>query len=102
MIEQLAAGIPTIAYDVPGPRHIFGNDCEFLVPAGDTKSLASRAIEILRMNEADYEASSAKSRDIAARFRWEQIAADTIREYEAALSQLRSVNQPRREEAVLS
>ena len=102
VIEQLAAGIPTVAYDVPGPGHIFGNDREFLVPAGDTRSLASRAIEILRMTEADYEALSAKSRDIAARFRWEQIAADTIREYEAALSQLRSVNQPHRAEGVSS
>src|SRR5205823_6602478 len=55
VIEQLAAGIPTIAYDVPGPHHISWNDREFLVPAGDTKSLASRAIETLRMKEADYE-----------------------------------------------
>lgn len=100
VIEQLAAGIPTIAYDVPGPHHIFEKDQEFLVPSGDTKAIAARAVEILRMNETDYEALTAKSREIAARFRWEQIAADTIREYEAALSQLRSAGQRHRGEAV--
>ena len=100
VIEQLAAGIPTIAYDVPGPHHIFEKDCEFLVPSGDTKAIAARAIEILRMNEADYDALSAKCREIAARFRWEQIAADTIREYEAALAQLRSADKPRKGETL--
>ena len=90
VIEQLAAGVPTIAYDVPGPHHIFEKHHEFLVPSGDAKAIAARAIEILRMNEVEYEALSAKCRGIAARFRWEQIAADTIREYEAALAQMQS------------
>jgi glycosyltransferase involved in cell wall biosynthesis len=87
VIEQLAAGIPTIAYDVPGPRHIFAGpaSAEFLVPAGDTKTMAERATEILRMNENDYAALSAKCRQIANQFRWENIAGDTIREYRQAL-----------------
>jgi glycosyltransferase involved in cell wall biosynthesis len=87
VIEQLAAGIPTIAYDVPGPRHIFAGPAssQFLVPAGDAKAMAERAIEILRMNENDYAALSAKCRQIADQFRWEQIAANTAREYCKAL-----------------
>jgi glycosyltransferase involved in cell wall biosynthesis len=91
VIEQLAAGIPTIAYDVPGPRHIFATDrasFEFLVPAGGAKTMAERAIEILRMQESDYAALSVKCRQIASAFRWEQIAAETIREYTAAIEQL--------------
>ena len=84
VIEQLAAGIPTFAYDVPGPRHIFGNG-KFLVPAGDAKTMAERALEVLRMNEADYAALSIQCREIAERFRWEQIALDTIGEYQKAL-----------------
>jgi glycosyltransferase involved in cell wall biosynthesis len=57
--------------------------------------LAERALEILRMNENDYNALSDKCRQIAERFRWEQIAADTIREYETALDRQRSTNRVR-------
>src|SRR5205823_10426594 len=73
VLEQLAAGIPTIAYDVSGPRHIFNAArAQFLVPAGDVKAMAQQAIEILRMNETDYETLSRNCREIAAQFRWEQ------------------------------
>jgi glycosyltransferase involved in cell wall biosynthesis len=87
VLEQLAAGIPTIAYDVPGPRHIFAGaaSSQFLVPDGDTEAMVARAAEILRMNENDYAALSAKCRQIADQFRWEQIAADTAGEYCKAL-----------------
>jgi glycosyltransferase involved in cell wall biosynthesis len=89
VIEQLAAGIPTIAYDVPGPRHIFKDaGAQFLVSAGDWKAMSDRALETLRMNESDYSKLSAQSREIAAQFRWEQIAADNIREYRAALERI--------------
>lgn len=96
VIEQLACGIPTIAYDVPGPRHIFdGTGSELLVPVGNVKAMTDRALEILRMSETDYSALSAKCRQIAARFDWEQIAADTIRQYTTALSRQKSGNQQR-------
>ena len=87
VLEQLAAGIPTIAYDVPGPRHIFAGatSSQFLVSDGDTQAMVARATEILRMNENDYAALSTKCRQIAEQFRWEQIAADTAREYCKAL-----------------
>ena len=41
VIEQLAAGLPTIAYDVPGPRQILPPD--LLTPSGDTEKMAGRA-----------------------------------------------------------
>ena len=95
VIEQLAAGIPTIAYDVPGPRHVFAdtNSARFLVAAGDTKTMSDRAIEILRTPEPDYAALSTQCRQIADRFHWEQIAADTIRDYRDALTHAQSTNQ---------
>src|SRR5207253_4266485 len=65
VLEQLACGIPTICYDVPGPRHIFDGNAQFLVPAGNSKALAERALEILRMTENDYNALSDKCRQIA-------------------------------------
>lgn len=92
VLEQLAAGIPTIAYDVPGPRHIFAAaaSSQFLVSAGDTKTMAERAVKVLKMNENDYVALSAKCRKISDQFRWEQIAGDTIRDYTAAIEQLKA------------
>jgi glycosyltransferase involved in cell wall biosynthesis len=92
VIEQLAAGIPTIAYDVPGPRHIFAGlaSTQFLVPAGDTKAMAERAMQILQMNENDYAALSVKCRQIADGFRWEKIAGDTIRDYRESLAHVTS------------
>ena len=102
VLEQLAAGIPTIAYDVPGPRHIFGaTDAQFLVPVGNVKAMSNRALEILRMNESDYSGLSAECRQIAAQFRWEQIAADTIREYTVALARQKS-QKPAREGQTVS
>jgi glycosyltransferase involved in cell wall biosynthesis len=101
VIEQLASGIPTIAYDVPGPRHILnGNGSQFLVPVEDVKAMVDRALEVLRMSESDYNALSAKCREIAARFRWEQIAADMIREYSAALARQKSPDQRREAQTV--
>jgi glycosyltransferase involved in cell wall biosynthesis len=92
VIEQLACGIPTIAYDVPGPRHIFAGNPEFLVPAGNPKAMADHALRILRLDESEHGNVSAKCRQIAEKFRWKQIAADTIREYEVAVDQLRSIS----------
>ena len=100
VIEQLAAGIPTIAYNVSGPGHILGGaGSEFLVPVGNVKAMTDRALEILRMNESDYSALSAKCRQIAQQFRWEQIASDTIREYTAALDRQTLGNQQRQVQA---
>jgi glycosyltransferase involved in cell wall biosynthesis len=101
VIEQLAAGIPTIAYDVSGPRHILGGaSSEFLVPVGNVKAMTERALEVLRMNESDYSALSAKCLQIAQQFRWEQIASGTIREYIAALTRQESGNQQRQAQTV--
>lgn len=93
VIEQLAAGIPTIAYDVPGPRHIFKDTgAQFLVPAGDWEAMTDRALEILRMNENDYSKLSIQCREIGSKFRWEQIAAENIRNYRAALKKMTNGN----------
>jgi glycosyltransferase involved in cell wall biosynthesis len=89
VLEQLAAGIPTVAYDVPGPRQILGQDrAMLLVPPGDARALADRAIEILQMKVDDYSALSARSQAIANEFHWEIIASETIKQYREALSNL--------------
>lgn len=56
VVEQLACGIPVVAYNVPGPADILGDlDPSLLIESGDTKSLCKKVIEILNMPEADYE-----------------------------------------------
>jgi glycosyltransferase involved in cell wall biosynthesis len=84
VLEQLACGIPTIAYDVPGPRQILeASQAKLLTAQGDPKAMADRAVEILRMSPSKYAGLSADCRLIAGQFRWERIAADTVQQYRA-------------------
>jgi len=86
VLEQLACGIPTIAYDVSGPRQILRSLGEAsLVPVGDTRAMADRALNILRRSPGEYAALSVQCRSIAEQFRWNTIAADTIDHYRTAL-----------------
>ncbi len=86
ILEQLAAGIPTVCYDVSGPSQILASlRSTLLVPEGDTAALAARVAEILRMKLSEYEALAGQCRSIAGQFRWEEIAADTARSYGSAL-----------------
>jgi glycosyltransferase involved in cell wall biosynthesis len=92
VLEQLAAGIPTVAFDVPGPRDIFGsNNGTLAVPAGDTRAMAARAVAILRLTPTEYDALSSKCRVMAERFQWEGIARDTIQSYCTSIDRLRPI-----------
>lgn len=89
VLEQLAAGLPTIAYDVPGPRHILHSHRElFLTLAGDPSAMAARASDILALPVPEYEKLSMACRGIARRYRWSEIAAETINQYRGALDSL--------------
>lgn len=95
VLEQLACGIPTIAYDVPGPRQILRSlRAVLLTPEGDARAMAGRALEILRMSASEYSALSVQCRAIAGGFRWERIATDTAQQYRAALEDLRAEPAP--------
>ena len=55
VLEQLAAGIPTIAYDIPGPSQILQARRDLLLtPAGDTSMMAERAVQILNFTPDKY------------------------------------------------
>ena len=89
VLEQLAAGLPTIAYDVPGPRQILEPQrARLLTPAGDTAAVAARAAEILSLSVPDYEKLSAECRAIAGNYRWSKIAHDTLDEFRTVLHSL--------------
>jgi glycosyltransferase involved in cell wall biosynthesis len=93
VLEQLAAGLPTIAYDVSGPRQILESQRDrLLTPVGDTDAIAARAAAILSLPLTEYEELSAKCRAIAVSYRWSKIARDTLDQYSSALQSLKSAS----------
>ena len=85
LLELLAAGIPTVAYDATGSRELLELvGPELLTPLGDPAALGAEVARILSLPEPGYAGLAERSRDIAARFRWRDIARDTIAVYERA------------------
>lgn len=86
VLEQLASGIPTLAYDVPGPRHILKSIASTaLVSAGDTAALAARVVDLLEGDLPSYTRLREESMAIAAPYSWPEIAEKTIRVYRQPL-----------------
>ena len=82
VIEQLAAGIPTVAYDAPGPRDILHDNLpELLVPPGDVARFSHAIAEIFERGPASYQELSERSAQTALRFSWPAIARETAAEY---------------------
>lgn len=82
VVEQLAAGLPTVAYDAPGPRDILRDDLpELLVPPGDVAGFSETVSEIFEHGSARYQELSERSVRAALRFSWPAIARDTVAEY---------------------
>jgi glycosyltransferase involved in cell wall biosynthesis len=86
LLEQLAAAIPTVAYDAPGPRQILAPAAdELLVRAGDVAATSARVVNILQSPFSKYVALQKRCSEIAARYSWPEIAADTTKAYRAGL-----------------
>jgi glycosyltransferase involved in cell wall biosynthesis len=86
VLEQLAAGLPTVAYDIPGPRDILNDTLpELLIPCGETERFAATLCRVLTLSLPVYTALSKKSIKATSLFSWEKIASDTISEYQALL-----------------
>ena len=89
VLEQLAAGIPTIAYDADGPRDILGGTlADLLVPSGDVDTFAAALVRILQAKREDYVALAERCRAPANAFRWAAIADATAKIYRNAGAQL--------------
>jgi glycosyltransferase involved in cell wall biosynthesis len=87
VVEQLAAGLPTVAYDAPGPRDILrGELAPLLVPAGDIARFSEVLSGLLADNVDRYQQLSRQSLETAAKFSWPEIARDTAAEYRKYLS----------------
>jgi glycosyltransferase involved in cell wall biosynthesis len=82
VLETLAAGIPCVAYDSPGPRETLGPiDRGLLVPIGDTTGLTSALTRILTSPLDDYVSLAQRSRARAEGLTWDRTAAATIALY---------------------
>jgi glycosyltransferase involved in cell wall biosynthesis len=91
VLEQLAAGLPTVTFDIPGPRDILEASLpELLVPRGDIDGFASAVCKILRLDQPSYQRLSERSAKAAAQFRWQKIACDTLQTYCRRLHSLNS------------
>jgi glycosyltransferase involved in cell wall biosynthesis len=87
VVEMLAASLPVVAYDVPGPRMML--DSNNLVAPGDVDAMAARIASRFRDPIAlARERLAAKRR--AEQFRWEDIAAATAGLYGRRLALLRA------------
>ena len=87
VVEQLAAGLPTVAYDAPGPRDILRGDlAPLLVPAGDVAQFSEILSGLLADNVEHYQQVSRQSLETAGKFSWPEIARDTAAEYRKHLS----------------
>jgi len=87
LVEQMACGVPSVAYDVAGPRHTIGAvDQHLLVQAGDVDAFGGRLAELLEMDESAYAALAGRMRAAAERYRYSVIAAETLGAYACALT----------------
>jgi glycosyltransferase involved in cell wall biosynthesis len=83
VLEMLAAAIPVVAYDAPGPPSMLGPDR--LVPPGDTRAMADKVVALLRNREALARARR-DARLASAPFDWNAIARRTVDVYASRLS----------------
>lgn len=90
VLEQLAAGIPTVAFDVPGPRDIVRPHLpEMLVPCGDGETMADAICKILELDPPQYEHLRQRSITAAASLDWSEIARDTLDAYRGGIARCR-------------
>lgn len=86
VLEQLAAGIPTVAYDIAGPRDILaGRLPELLIAKGDTTAFATAICQILRSDPNDFEKLGMRGVEVTSDFSWPKIAGATLSTYRSAL-----------------
>ncbi len=89
-LEKMASGIPSVCYDVPGPRETLGRvDSSLLVAAGDTDAFAERLADLLVLDAELYTRLSERCRAVAEQFSWGSIGADTLSIYRERLAIVR-------------
>lgn len=83
VLEQMAARIPVVSYNCPGPGSINIKEC--LIEVGDSKSFAKRCLEILS-NENLRKQLGEKSYHKSLQFFWPDTVKGTLQLYEEMIS----------------
>ncbi len=83
VLEMLAAAVPVIAYDSPGPHVMLPGD--YRVGVGDDDGMAAKVADLLA-DPARLRAARRWARDRAGDFRWDEIAARTANAYACRLA----------------
>jgi len=82
VLEKLACGLPTVAYDVPGPREMLQYlDQSLLTPSGDIQKFSQRLIDLLNLDSNNYAQLSQKCIQVIDHFSGSKIARDTLDSY---------------------
>ena len=82
VLEKLACGLPTVAYDVPGPREMLGLlDKSLMIPVGDLEKFTAELTELLQLGETAYNQLSQRCTQVARAFSWSRIAKEQLEVY---------------------
>lgn len=88
VLEKLACGLPTIAYDVPGPREMLKHlDNSFLTPVGDIEQFSDKLANLLLLEQDSYSQISQRCVAVAQKFSWHKIAQETLDVYQNFLEE---------------
>jgi glycosyltransferase involved in cell wall biosynthesis len=91
VLEMLAAGLPVVAYDVPGPPMMLPP--ELLVPRGDATAMAEQVMSLLADRQRLIDArrwARQRSQD----FRWDDIVRRTAETYQQRIALRRRAREP--------
>jgi glycosyltransferase involved in cell wall biosynthesis len=81
-LEALAAGIPTVVYDTPVAREVYGSSAE-MVPIGNVDALAARLREMLTLPDDPIRRARIVD-NIRTRYTWSRAANETLAALEEA------------------
>jgi glycosyltransferase involved in cell wall biosynthesis len=83
VLEMLAAGLPVIAYDAPGPPDIL--PAHLLVPRGDIAGMSAAVVGLLK-DSAKLAVERVAARETAKSFTWIKAAQQTLAAYQSAIA----------------
>ncbi|MDK3157452.1 glycosyltransferase family 4 protein [Kamptonema cortianum] len=89
VLEKLACGLPSVAYDIPGPRAMLKPlDAALMVPVGNVEAFTAKLVQILQLDEIAYSQLSERCGVVAETFSWSRIAKDHLDVYSQELERL--------------
>ena len=82
IVEQLACGVPVVAYNVSGPKDILNKiDPSLLIELGDCKAFAAKVVEIMEYSDSSYLILSDKCKQAANEYSLSKVANKFLNTY---------------------